>query len=168
MWRTSRRRRVRTSRFGTSLAGKLPRALRLPELKISREGIAGAVEAAEPMRRLPVYERQAILQHCVARFTERFEELAYALCVEAGKPIKDSGGEVSRLIDTFRVAAEESVRMNGEIMNLEISPRARGYTGMYKRVPIGPCLFISPFNFPLNLVAHKVAPALAVGCPFVL
>ena len=114
------------------------------------------------------YERQAVLNHCVARFTERFDELAMTLCIEAGKPIKDSRGEVSRLIDTFRVAAEESVRMSGELMNLEISSRARGYRGMYKRVPIGPCSFISPFNFPLNLAAHKVAPALAVGCPFVL
>jgi acyl-CoA reductase-like NAD-dependent aldehyde dehydrogenase len=104
----------------------------------------------------------------VDRFTERFDELAAALCIEAGKPIKDSRGEVSRLIDTFRVAAEESVRMTGEVMNLEISPRARGYQGMFKRVPIGPCSFISPFNFPLNLAAHKVAPAIAVGCPFVL
>jgi len=130
--------------------------------------IAATLEAATPMRQMPPYERQAILNHCVDRFTERAEELALALCIEAGKPIKDSRGEASRLIDTFRVAAEESVRIGGEIMNLEISPRARGYRGMFKRVPIGPCSFISPFNFPLNLAAHKVAPALAVGCPFVL
>ncbi len=132
------------------------------------QGIAGAVEAAEPMANMPAYERQHILQHCVQRFTERYDELAEALCVEAGKPIRDSRGEVTRLIDTFRVAAEESVRMTGEVMNLEISERARGYRGMWKRVPIGPCSVISPFNFPLNLTAHKVAPALAVGCPFVL
>jgi len=131
-------------------------------------GIAAAVEADEPMRRMKPYERQAILNHCVNRFTSRFDELATSLCIEAGKPIKDSRGEVSRLIDTFRIAAEESVRMNGEVMNLEISPRAAGYQGMWKRVPVGPCSFISPFNFPLNLAAHKVAPALAVGCPFVL
>ena len=112
--------------------------------------------------------RQRWLNHCVTRFTERAEELAQALRIEAGKPIKDSRGEVSRLIDTFRIAAEESVRMNGEVQELEIAARARGYRGMWKRVPIGPCSFISPFNFPLNLAAHKVAPALAVGCPFVL
>ena len=132
------------------------------------QAIAAAVEAAEPMRKLPPYERQAVLNHCVERFTERFGELADSLCIEAGKPIKDSRGEVSRLIDTFRIAAEEAVRINGEVMNLEISPRARGYRGMFQRVPIGPCSFISPFNFPLNLAAHKVAPAIAVGCPFVL
>jgi len=132
------------------------------------QAIAASVQAAEPMRRMPPYGRQAVLNHCVTRFTERSEELAMSLCIEAGKPIKDSRGEVSRLIDTFRIAAEESVRIGGEVMNLEISPRARGYRGMFKRVPIGPCSFISPFNFPLNLAAHKVAPALAVGCPFVL
>lgn len=130
--------------------------------------IAGAVRAAEPMARMASYERQAVLNHCVARFTERFDELAYALCVEAGKPIKDSEGEVGRLIDTFRIAAEESVRMTGEVQPLDISARSRGYQGMWKRVPIGPCSFISPFNFPLNLAAHKIAPALAVGCPFVM
>src|SRR4051812_33002822 len=131
-------------------------------------GIQGAVEAAEPMARLPSYARQAVLQHCVDRFKERFDELAFALCVEAGKPIKDSEGEVTRLIDTFRIAAEESVRMTREVQPLDISPRARGYQGLWKRVPIGPCSFISPFNFPLNLAAHKVAPAIAVGCPFVM
>lgn len=131
-----------------------------------------AIDAAEAsqteLAKMAPYQRQAVLNHCVKRFEERYEELAYALCIEAGKPIKDARGEVTRLIDTFRIAAEESVRMTGEVMNLEVTPRAKGYQGMYKRVPIGPCSFISPFNFPLNLAAHKVAPALAVGCPFVL
>ena len=141
-------------------------ALATPEI-IDR-AIAGAVHATEPMARLASYERQTVLQHCVDRFTERFDELAYALCVEAGKPIKDSEGEVTRLIDTFRIAAEESVRMYGEVMPLDISAHAKGYQSIWKRYPIGPCSFISPFNFPLNLAAHKVAPAIAVGCPFVM
>lgn len=131
-------------------------------------GIAAAAAAAEPMARMAAYERQAVLDHCVTRFRERYDELAYMLCVEAGKPIADARGEVTRLIDTFRIAAEESTRMGGELQTLDISPRARGYRGMWKRVPIGPCSFISPFNFPLNLAAHKVAPAIAVGCPFVM
>jgi acyl-CoA reductase-like NAD-dependent aldehyde dehydrogenase len=131
-------------------------------------GIAAAVEAAPAMARLAPYERQAVLEHCVRRFRERSDELAYSLCVEAGKPIRDSRAEVTRLIDTFRIAAEESVRIGGEVLNLEISSRARGYSGMTRRVPIGPCSFISPFNFPLNLAAHKIAPAIAAGCPFVL
>ncbi len=132
------------------------------------EAIGAAAAAAEPMRRLPPYQRQSILYQCVDQFEQRREDLALALCVEAGKPIRDSRGEVTRLIDTFRIAAEEAVRIGGEVLNLEISERARGYRGMWRRVPIGPCSFISPFNFPLNLAAHKVAPAIAVGCPFVL
>jgi acyl-CoA reductase-like NAD-dependent aldehyde dehydrogenase len=130
--------------------------------------IGMAVEATEPMAALAAYERKAVLDHCVDRFRERYEELAMALCIEAGKPINDARGEVTRLIDTFQIASEESVRIGGEVLPLDISARARGYQGMWKRVPIGPCSFISPFNFPLNLAAHKVAPALAVGCPFVL
>ena len=132
------------------------------------QAIAGAVRAAEPMAEMASYERQAVLDHCVTRFRERFDELAWALCVEAGKPIADAEGEVTRLIDTFRIASEESTRNYGEIQPLDISPRAKGYIGMWKRVPIGPCSFISPFNFPLNLAAHKIAPAIAVGCPFVM
>jgi len=153
-----------TDKFTGEVAFRVAQA----DAAIIEEGIAGAVRATEPMARMPSYERQAVLQHCVDRFKERFDELAYALCVEAGKPIKDSEGEVTRLIDTFRIAAEESVRMTGEVQPLDISPRARGYQGMWKRVPIGPCSFISPFNFPLNLAAHKIAPAIAVGCPFVM
>ncbi|HET9628140.1 MAG TPA: aldehyde dehydrogenase family protein, partial [Novosphingobium sp.] len=141
-------------------------ALATPE--VIDEAIAGAVRAAEPMAEMASYERQAVLDHCVKRFRERFDELAWALCVEAGKPLADSEGEVSRLIDTFRIAAEEATRNYGEIQPLDISPRAKGYVGMWKRVPIGPCSFISPFNFPLNLAAHKIAPAIAVGCPFVM
>jgi acyl-CoA reductase-like NAD-dependent aldehyde dehydrogenase len=133
-----------------------------------REAFTRAQGAVEEMRRMHAYERHAVLDHCVRRFTERRDELATALCVEAGKPIRDSRGETDRLIDTFRVAAEESVRATGEVMPLDISARAKDYAGMWKRVPIGVCSFISPFNFPLNLAAHKVAPALAVGCPFVL
>ncbi len=130
--------------------------------------IGAAVDATAPMAAMKAYERQAVLQHCVERFTERADELAQALCIEAGKPIKDSRGEVARLIDTFRIAAEEAVRIYGEILPMDISPRGAAYHGAWKRVPIGPCSFISPFNFPLNLAAHKVAPALAAGCPFVL
>ncbi|MFH1999004.1 MAG: aldehyde dehydrogenase family protein [Planctomycetota bacterium] len=127
-----------------------------------------AVEATGPMRGMAAHERQAILEHCVTRFKERAEELALSLCIEAGKPIQDSRGEVTRLIETFKIAAEESVRITGEYLPLDRSRRTAGYTSFWKRVPLGPCSFISPFNFPLNLAAHKVAPALAVGCPFVL
>src|SRR5690606_33995904 len=106
--------------------------------------IAAAAEAAAPMATLAPFERKAVLEHCVTRFRERAEELAYALCVEAGKPIRDSRGEVARLVDTFSLAASEVDRVGGgEVMNLEVSARARGYSGMWKRVPVGPCSFIS-------------------------
>lgn len=153
-----------TDKFSGEIATRV--AMASPDL--IDQAIAAAEAAARPMAEMPAYERQQVLQHCVTRFEERKEELAGSLTIEAGKPIKDSRGEVERLIDTFKIAAEESVRMNGEVQELEISPRAKGYRGMWKRVPIGPVSFISPFNFPLNLAAHKIAPALAVGCPFVL
>jgi len=130
--------------------------------------IAASVAAAEPMAAMKSYQRREVLDHCVRRFKERHEELSRALCIEAGKPIKDARGEVTRLIETFRIAAGEAERIYGEVMPLDNAERASGYRGMWQRVPIGPCSFISPFNFPLNLAAHKVAPALAVGCPFVL
>jgi acyl-CoA reductase-like NAD-dependent aldehyde dehydrogenase len=130
--------------------------------------IAAATMAFEETRRMPGYARQAVLKHVISRVEQRREELARTVAIEAGKPIKDSRGEVTRLIDTFQVAAEESVRIGGELMPLDISPRAKGYDGLWRRFPIGPCAFITPFNFPLNLVAHKVAPAIAIGCPFVL
>ena len=148
--------------------GETATTVAMAKADVIDKAIAAAEKSQSALNKMTPYERQDILNHCVKRFTERFEELAYALCIEAGKPIKDARGEVTRLIDTFRIAAEESVRIKGEVMNLEVTPRAKGYQGMYKRVPIGPCSFISPFNFPLNLAAHKVAPALAVGCSFVL
>ncbi|NCP43968.1 MAG: aldehyde dehydrogenase family protein, partial [Sphingomonadales bacterium] len=88
-------------------------ALATPD--VIEEAIAGAVAATGPMAAMASYERQNVLQHCVDRFKERFDELAYSLCVEAGKPIKDAEGETTRLIDTFRIAAEESVRNYGEV-----------------------------------------------------
>ncbi len=148
--------------------GEVATHVAMADVSTIDEAIAAAAAADEPMRQLPAYKRQEVLNHCVRRFEERFDELAISLCIEAGKPLKDARGEVTRLIDTFRIAAEESVRIYGEVMPMDISARASGYSGMWKRVPIGPCSFISPFNFPLNLAAHKVAPALAVGCPFVL
>lgn len=140
--------------------------------KADRATVGRAIDAADaaagPMRRLPAYRRQEVLGHVVQRLEERHEELARALCIEAGKPIRDARGEVTRAIDTFRIAAEEATRLYGEYLPLEISPRAAGCEAIVRPFPIGPCSFICPFNFPINLAAHKIAPALAVGCPFVL
>ncbi len=148
--------------------GEVATRVALADAKTIDRAIQAAVDSQEAMRRFPPYERKAVLEHCVKRFRERFEELAMALCIEAGKPIKDSRGEVTRLIDTFTVAAEEATRFGGEVLNLQISERAKGYRGMTQRVPIGPCSLIAPFNFPLNLAAHKIAPAIAAGCTWVL
>ncbi len=130
--------------------------------------IAAAHAAREPCRGMPAFARAAVLGHVVRRMQERFDELAEVLTIEAGKPIRDSRGEVTRGIDTFRIAAEEATRIHGEHVPLDISPRAEGYNGFTQRVPIGVCSFISPFNFPINLAAHKIAPAIACGCPWVL
>ncbi|MDO8417813.1 MAG: aldehyde dehydrogenase family protein [Agitococcus sp.] len=148
--------------------GAIATRVALADALVIDQAIAAAVQAQAPMAQMAAYERQQVLDHCVLRFRERAEELAQSLCIEAGKPIKDARGEVTRLIDTFRIASEECTRIHGETIALDISPRAKGYRGMTKRVPIGACSFISPFNFPLNLAAHKVAPAIAAGCPFIL
>jgi len=148
--------------------GKVATRVAVPDARAVEKAIAAAVKATTPMRNFKPWARQAVLQHCANRFAERRDELAEALCIEAGKPIKDSAGEVTRLIETFRIAAEEAVRLNGETLNLELASRLDGYHGYTRRVPLGPVSFITPFNFPLNLVAHKVAPAIAAGCPFVL
>lgn len=149
-------------------SGKRATRVAFADTAAVRKAIAAAHKAAPAMAAFPHDARRDVLEHCVARFTQRHEELALALCIEAGKPIKDARGEVTRLVDTFRIAAGEATRLGGEVIDMEISRRTRGYRGMAKRVPIGPCAFITPFNFPLNLVAHKVAPAIAAGCPFVL
>jgi len=132
------------------------------------KAIQYAVEATVPFRQMAAYERQEVLFHCVKRFKERKEELIEVMSIEAGKKIQDSKGEVDRFLSTFQIAAEEATRIYGEILPLDIRATGAGYMGMWKRVPIGPCLFITPFNFPLNLPAHKLAPAIAVGCPFIL
>src|SRR3954468_18203104 len=132
------------------------------------EAIAAATAAARPMRRLTAWQRKAVLKHLLKRCEERRDELADVLVVEAGKPIQFAKAEVARLLDTIEIGAEESTRIRGEVLPLDISQRSAGYRGTWQRVPIGPCGFITPWNFPLNLVAHKIAPAIACGCPFVL
>src|SRR5260370_27709661 len=102
-------------------SGEVATRVALADAKAIDKAITAAVEAMPALRAYPPFKRQAVLEHCVKRFRERYDELAMALCIEAGKPINDARGEVTRLIDTFKVAAEESVRIDGEIVNLEIS-----------------------------------------------
>lgn len=130
--------------------------------------IAAAVKAFGTTRRLPAFERQRVLRQISASMTERKEEFARTLALEAGKPIKAARVEVDRAIFTFNVAAEESTRRYGEYLPLDWQEFTAGRWGLLRRFPIGPVAGITPFNFPINLVAHKVAPAIAAGCPMVL
>ena len=138
----------------------------------SEAQVEQAVAAADAVRAeaqaLPAHARAAALDHVSHRLAERAEELARIITAENGKPIKWARLEVSRGISTFRWAAEEARRFGGELQRLDTDPSASGRMGVIRRFPHGPVLGISPFNFPLNLVAHKIAPAIAVGAPIVL
>ncbi|GBG27282.1 Aldehyde dehydrogenase [Hondaea fermentalgiana] len=123
---------------------------------------------ARKMAALPHYVRKEILMNVAREARRRSEELAMMTTIENGKAISDARGEVERLVQTFEIAAEETVRMYGEAGDMDIAKRAHGYQGIVKRFPRGPVSMISPFNFPLNLLASKVAPAIAAGCPFVV
>lgn len=130
--------------------------------------IAAAVKAFGTTRRLPAFERQRVLRRVAEGITKRKDEFSRTLCQEAGKPIKAARTEVERAIFTFTVAAEESTRIYGEYLPLDWQEYTAGRWGIVKRFPLGPIAGITPFNFPLNLVAHKVAPAIAAACPMVL
>src|SRR3970282_38403 len=127
-----------------------------------------AVAAFDQTRRLASYERRDALAHVADRIVADADELAELLTRESGKPIRDARGEVGRAALTFRTAAEEALRINGEWRPRDGTAANRGRSGIVRRYPIGPVAGISPFNFPLNLAAHKVAPAIAAGCSIVL
>ncbi len=130
--------------------------------------IAAAIKAFGTTKRLPAFERQRVLRQIATGIQGRREEFARVLAQEAGKPIKTARIEIERSIFTFNVAAEESVRGYGEYLPLDWLQSTAGRWGIVRRFPLGPVAGITPFNFPLNLVAHKVAPAIAAGCSMVL
>jgi acyl-CoA reductase-like NAD-dependent aldehyde dehydrogenase len=134
--------------------------------------VAEAVAAAAAVRKeaaaLPIHVRAEALAHVSRRLAERADEIAHLITEENGKPIFWARGEVNRAISTFRFAAEETRRQGGETMRLDTEAAATGRLAYISRVPHGPILAIAPFNFPLNLVAHKVAPAIAVGAPIII
>ena len=132
------------------------------------EAVTAAVAAFRETRALPVFERSRALREISAGIKERREELGRILSLEAGKPIRDALVEVDRSVFTFRLAAEEAERMVGEVIPLDLVAASRGRFGITRRFPVGPVAGISPFNFPLNLAAHKIAPAIAAGCSIVL
>ena len=132
------------------------------------EAVEAAVAAFEVTRKLPAYERGRILREISAGIRERREELGRLIATEAGKPIRDALVEVDRAVLTFRLGAEEAERITGEVIPLDLLPSSKDRVGITRRFPIGPIAGISPFNFPLNLAAHKIAPAIASGNPIVL
>jgi acyl-CoA reductase-like NAD-dependent aldehyde dehydrogenase len=132
------------------------------------EAVNAAVAAFEVTRTLPAFERGAILRNISAGIKGRREELGRLMALESGKPIRDALVEVDRAVLTFRLGAEEAERMFGEVIPLDLLPASKGRIGITRRFPIGPIAAISPFNFPLNLAAHKLSPAIASGNPIVL
>lgn len=141
----------------------------LADTKVLEKAIAASVKAEAEMAALKPYQKQKILLHCVKRFNELREELTEILIAEGGKPRGAASAEVERLINTFQLAADAVTQLDdGRMLPLAVTPAAARFRGMVKHVPVGAISLISPFNFPLNLVAHKIAPAIAAGCPFVL
>jgi acyl-CoA reductase-like NAD-dependent aldehyde dehydrogenase len=132
------------------------------------EAVEAAVKAFETTRHLPAYERGRILRDISAGIRARREELGRLMSLEAGKPIRDALIEVDRAVLTFRLGAEEAERMVGEVIPLDLMPASKDRVGITRRFPIGPVAGISPFNFPLNLAAHKISPAIAAGNSIVL
>jgi acyl-CoA reductase-like NAD-dependent aldehyde dehydrogenase len=132
------------------------------------EAVEAAVAAFEVTRKLPAYERAATLRGISDGIRARREELGRLIALEAGKPIGDALVEVDRATLTFRLGAEEAERIGGELMPLDLMASSKGRIGITRRFPVGPVAAISPFNFPLNLAAHKLAPAIAAGCSVVL
>jgi glyceraldehyde-3-phosphate dehydrogenase (NADP+) len=132
------------------------------------EAVDAAVEAFQVTRTLPAYERGRILRDISAGIRARREELGRLIALEAGKPIRDALVEVDRATLTFRLGAEEAERIVGEVIPLDLMASSKDRVGITRRFPIGPIAAISPFNFPLNLAAHKLAPAIASGNPIVL
>jgi len=132
------------------------------------EAVGAAVVAFETTRKLPAYERGRMLREISAGIRERREELGRLISLESGKPIRDALVEVDRAVLTFRLGAEEAERMTGELIPLDLMASSKGRVGVTRRFPIGPIAAISPFNFPLNLAAHKLAPAIAAGNTIVL
>ncbi|HSG81013.1 MAG TPA: aldehyde dehydrogenase family protein [Gemmatimonadota bacterium] len=150
--------------FNGHVVGRVP----LADEAQREAAIAGAVEAFQEMRQLPRHRRAEICLGIAERIKKAQRELAETIVAENGKPIQFANGEVGRAALTFTIAAEEAKRLGGEVVPIDIEPRAENYTSLYCRFPVGPVLGIAPFNFPLNLVAHKVAPAIAAGCSIVL
>src|SRR5262245_43959967 len=152
------------SPFDRSVVGTVSLANRA----LLERAISSALEVFEITRRLSSFERQRVLRSVAEQIQHEREELARSIALEAGKPIKTARIEVDRAVFTFSIAAEEATRIGGEWLPMDLQASAKGMWGIVRHFPLGPLAAITPFNFPLNLVAHKVAPAIASGCTMVL
>jgi acyl-CoA reductase-like NAD-dependent aldehyde dehydrogenase len=152
------------SPWDQGLLGKVTVATR----KDAREAVTHAVASMRRTRALPRWKRKEILEDIAAALIEQKERFAQLIVAEAGKPVRTARIEVERAALTFKTAAEEAIRLGGESIPLDLSEGNEGRWGLVQRFPVGPVLAITPFNFPLMLVAHKLAPAIAAGCPVIL
>jgi len=134
----------------------------------ARQAVNHAVASIRRTRALPRWKRREILEDIAAALIEQKERFAQLIVAEAGKPIRLARSEVDRAVLTFKTAAEEAARLGGETIPLDLTEGNENRWGLMQRFPVGPILAITPFNFPLNLVAHKAAPAIAAGCPLIL
>lgn len=140
----------------------------LATTELLEKAIIAALEVEKEMAQMPSWKRYKILSEIALKITEQKEILSVLLAEEACKPLRYARGEIERAIQTFVVAAEEAKRHPGEILSLDWTPAGNGKTGIVKYFPVGLVAGISPFNFPLNLAVHKLAPAIASGCPMIL
>jgi glyceraldehyde-3-phosphate dehydrogenase (NADP+) len=163
-WKTHGRESVIASPFDHSIVAVTYEATR----EDVETAIQSAVEAFNVTRKMTSFQRAEVLRKIAAGIKQRREEFARTICQEAGKPIKVARIEVDRGAYTFDVAAEEASRIYGEYIPLDTLEATAGRWGLVRRFPLGPVFAITPFNFPLNLVAHKVAPSIAAGCPLIL
>lgn len=149
--------------------GRLVGTVSVPTEAQVEEAVAAAHAVRDEFAATPAHVRAAALDHVARRLTERTEEIAQVISAENGKPIKWARGEVGRAVSVFRFASEEARRFNsGDAQRLDTDAGGTGRLGLTRRFPRGTVLGIAPFNFPLNLSAHKVAPAIAVGAPIIL
>ncbi len=163
-WKESKTVKEIKSPYDRSIIGKVHFAAK----EQVEEALAASDNAFLKTRRLSSYERSAILEKISARIKARREDLARSITLQSGKVIRDARAEVDRAVMTFDIASEEAKRMGGELIPLDLGAASARRLGLVRRFPVGVVTAITPFNFPLNLVAHKVAPALAVGNTLVL
>lgn len=152
------------SPWDQGLVGRVTQATRAD----ARQAVNHAVASMRRTRALPRWKRREILEDVTAALIEQKERFAQLIVAEGGKPVRLARAEVDRAILTFKTAAEEVARLGGETIPLDLTEGNEGRWGLVQRFPVGPVLAITPSNYPLNLVAHKVAPALAAGCPIIL